>query len=115
MLEADKIIRKLKKDREDSISAVMAETEAALAELRDKAASWQRDLQQQREKRRLACITRMIELEDRKDAIEDEMGSISEKAHATVKELEAMMMAGYEGRAKDATLALDKLTRKEES
>ncbi|PTB62943.1 hypothetical protein BBK36DRAFT_8042 [Trichoderma citrinoviride] len=115
MLEADKIIRKLKKEREDNIGAVMAESNAALTELREKAASWQRDLQQQRQKRRLDCITRLIELEDRKGAIEDKMGSISAKAHATVEELEAMLMAGYEGREKDAAIALERIAGKRES
>jgi hypothetical protein len=65
-----------------------------------------------REKRRLDCLTELLEIADRKAAIEDKMGSISAKAHAEAQELEAMMMAGYEGRAKDATLALDKMTGK---
>lgn len=67
-----------------------------------------------REKRRLDCITRLIELEDRKGMIEEKMGNISAKAHATVDELEAMMLAGYEGREKDATLALEKMAGKRE-
>ncbi|ETS06241.1 hypothetical protein M419DRAFT_4529 [Trichoderma reesei RUT C-30] len=112
MLEADKMIRKLKKDREDNIRVVMTATQAALAEFNERLASRQREFQQQREKRRLDCLTELLEIADRKAAIEDKMGSISAKAHAEAQELEAMMMAGYEGRAKDATLALDKMTGK---
>ncbi|KAL6855843.1 hypothetical protein J3F83DRAFT_753706 [Trichoderma novae-zelandiae] len=114
-LEAEKLIRKLKKEREENIRAVMAETDAALTELREKAVSWQHDLQQRREKRRLECITQLVELEDRKGMIEDKMGNISAKAHAIVDELEAMIMAGYEGRERDATLALDKVAGKRAS
>ncbi|EGR52162.1 uncharacterized protein TRIREDRAFT_102454, partial [Trichoderma reesei QM6a] len=104
--------KQLKKDREDNIRVVMTATQAALAEFNERLASRQREFQQQREKRRLDCLTELLEIADRKAAIEDKMGSISAKAHAEAQELEAMMMAGYEGRAKDATLALDKMTGK---
>ncbi|KAL6891133.1 hypothetical protein HDV57DRAFT_484606 [Trichoderma longibrachiatum] len=115
VLEAEKLLRKIKKDRIDGIRAVMADAEAALAEVRERVTSWQLELQQQREKRRLDCVTKLIELEDRKDEIENKMGDIGAKAHAMVEDLEAMMMAGYEGREKDATLALEKMTLNRES
>ncbi|KAL7816814.1 hypothetical protein V8C44DRAFT_355848 [Trichoderma aethiopicum] len=115
VLEAEKVLRKIKKDRVDGIRAVMADAEAALAEVRERVATWQLELQQQREKRLLDCVTRLIEIEDRKYEIENKMGDIGAKAHAMVEELEAMMMAGYEGREKDATLALEKMTLNRES
>lgn len=55
------------------------------------------------------CLTEIIQLTERRENIEVKMVEIITKAHATVEELEAMMMAGYAGREKDAASALKKV------
>lgn len=47
---------------------------------------------------------------ERREAIEAKMADVVAKADVKVEELEAMMMAGYAGRQKDAAIALDKVT-----
>lgn len=59
--------------------------------------------------RMLRCLTEIIELGERREAIEVKMADIVAKANARVEELEAMMMAGYAGRERDAAAALEKV------
>lgn len=57
----------------------------------------------------LQCLAEIIELTERREAIEVKMADVVAKADAKVEELEAMMMAGYAGREKDAAAALEKV------
>lgn len=115
----------LKKERDENIKALVAESHAALAELQAKAIAWHEDMQRQRlgdtrlcpllvltcccrADRRLHCLSEMIRLTERREAIEVRMTEAVSKARATVEELEAMMMVGYTGRERDASLALER-------
>ncbi|KAL7946445.1 hypothetical protein V8C42DRAFT_344288 [Trichoderma barbatum] len=109
-LEAQRQALGLQKKRNEDVKAVVAESDAALAELRAKATAWHEDLQRQRAERRVQCLTEIIKMSERREAIEVKMASIVAKAHARMEELEAMMMAGYAGREKDAAAALEKVT-----
>jgi hypothetical protein len=57
----------------------------------------------------LQCLTEIIDLTERREAIEVKMADVVAKADARVEELEAMTMAGYAGREKDAAIALEKV------
>ncbi|KAL7932780.1 hypothetical protein V8C35DRAFT_306767 [Trichoderma chlorosporum] len=108
-LEVHQQIHKLKKERDENTKAVCAESGAALAEIQVRARAWLEDLQRQRSQRMLQCLTQIIELTERREAIEVKMVDIVTKANARMEELEAMMMAGYAGREKDAAAALEKV------
>ncbi|KAL7799352.1 hypothetical protein V8C43DRAFT_328033 [Trichoderma afarasin] len=108
-LEVHQQIYKLKKDRDESSRAVSEKYGAALAEIQARASAWLEDLQRRRTQRILQCLTEIIELTERREAIEVKMADVVAKADAKVEELEAMMMAGYAGREKDAAIALEKV------
>ncbi|KAL7787525.1 hypothetical protein V8C37DRAFT_390187 [Trichoderma ceciliae] len=108
-LEAQRRILKLKKERDENIKAVAAESEAALAELRAKVIAWHEDLQRQRAERRQHCLTEIIQHLERRESMEDKMVAIVNEARATVVDLEAMMLAGYQGREKDVASAMEKV------
>ncbi|KAL7902128.1 hypothetical protein HDV64DRAFT_286986 [Trichoderma sp. TUCIM 5745] len=108
-LEAQARFLRLKKDRDESIKAVTADFDAALAELRAKVIAWQEDLQRQRKERRQYCQAELTRLIDRRESIEVQMVGIVTNAQRMVGELEDMMLAGYEGREKEAEKAVEKL------
>ncbi|OPB42060.1 hypothetical protein A0O28_0031770 [Trichoderma guizhouense] len=108
-LEVHQQIYKLKKDRDESSRAVSEKYGTALAEIQARASTWLEDLQRRRTQRMLQCLTEIIELTERREAIEVKMADVVAKADVKVEELEAMMMAGYAGREKDAAIALEKV------
>ncbi|PKK51352.1 hypothetical protein CI102_3304 [Trichoderma harzianum] len=108
-LEVHQHIYQLKKDRDESSRAVSEKYGAALAEIQARASAWLEDLQRRRTQRMLQCLTEIIDLTERREAIEVKMADVVAKADARVEELEAMTMAGYAGREKDAAIALEKV------
>ncbi|PNP53802.1 hypothetical protein THARTR1_05926 [Trichoderma harzianum] len=108
-LEVHQQIYKLKKDRDESSKAVSERYGVALAEIEARASAWLEDLQHRRTQRMLQCLTEIVDLTERREAIEVKMADIVAKADGRVEELEAMMMAGYAGREKDAAAALEKV------
>ncbi|KAL7913172.1 hypothetical protein GGI35DRAFT_279537 [Trichoderma velutinum] len=108
-LELHQQIHKLKKNRDESSRAVSEKYDVALTEIQARASAWLEDLQHRRTQRMLQCLMEIIELTERREAIEVKMADVVAEANAKVEELEAMMMAGYAGREKDAAIALEKV------
>ncbi|KAL6797905.1 hypothetical protein GGI42DRAFT_89754 [Trichoderma sp. SZMC 28013] len=64
---------KLKKDRDESSRAVSEKCDVALAEIQARASAWLEDLQRRRTQRMLQCLTEIIDLTERREAIEVKM------------------------------------------
>ncbi|KAK5990718.1 hypothetical protein PT974_08987 [Cladobotryum mycophilum] len=108
-LQAQKRILQLKRERDERIQAVVEKTDAAMADLRSRIMEQHEQNQRQIAKQRAQSVMNIVELVERREDIEVEMADTVVKTHAIVRELEEMMLTGYDGRLADAKASKDRL------
>ncbi|CAH0049561.1 unnamed protein product [Clonostachys solani] len=96
-------IQKLRKERDQQMAAVITDAENALKEIKARAAAVHAKQLQEKVKFKSQCVNNICQSLERRQAIEAQMVELIADTHAKVREVEDVIMAGYEGRELEAS------------
>lgn len=115
----------MRKERDERLATIAAESDAAFQDLRNKVVAhfeerrWQRYahstvrheflwlMAMDRARSQAKHIAELLEAVERKRDIEAQMVNVVSNLHAAMREVEAIMLAGYEGREKEVNSLMD--------
>ncbi|KFH47278.1 hypothetical protein ACRE_019270 [Hapsidospora chrysogenum ATCC 11550] len=107
IMEAQRITQRLKKQKEDRLKAVVADSRKAVEDLRFRVEKHYEQQRQQSTAARAKHITTLVENMEKRSKIEAEMMEILGGMSARMKEVEDMILAGYDGRLEEVMSVLD--------
>ncbi|KID90102.1 T-complex protein 1 [Metarhizium guizhouense ARSEF 977] len=90
----------------------MAEAEKALASVKKRAVTYQEEKRRKSAAKLAQQLKTVIELVEKRKQIENKMLQVVADVHASMQEVEEMMLAGYKGRHKEAKQTLNALGAK---
>ncbi|KIE03206.1 T-complex protein 1, partial [Metarhizium majus ARSEF 297] len=111
-MKAPQRIYQLKQERDERARAIMAEAEKALASVKKRAVTYQEEKRRKSATKLAQQLKKVIELVEKRKQIEDKMLQVVADVHASMQEVEEMMLAGYKGRHKEAKQTLNALGAK---
>ncbi|VUC27073.1 unnamed protein product [Clonostachys rosea] len=101
--QAQKKIYELRKERDKRMAAVIIDAENALKEVKTRAVAVHAAQLQGKAKFKSQCVNNICRSLERRQAIEAQMVELIADTHTKMKEVEDVIMAGYEGREKEAS------------
>ncbi|CAH0026593.1 unnamed protein product [Clonostachys rhizophaga] len=101
-------IQKLRKERDQQMAAVIIDAENALKEIKARAVAVHAEQLRAKLKFKSQCVNNICQSLERRQAIEAQMVGLVKDTHAKIKEVEDVIMAGYEGRELEASATSSK-------
>ncbi|CAG9971507.1 unnamed protein product [Clonostachys byssicola] len=96
-------IQKLRKERDQQMAAVITDAENALKGVKARAVAVHAEQLRGKLKFKSQCVNNIAQSLERRQAIEAQMVELVADTHAKMREVEDVIMAGYEGREREAS------------
>ncbi|KOS16869.1 hypothetical protein ESCO_004672 [Escovopsis weberi] len=108
--QAQKRILQLKRERDESVQAAVAEANALMEDLKSRVEAHVRDQQSQRASQQAQRVAQIMDLVEKRQDMELRMGEAVRRMHGQMSELADLMAVAYEGRLRDARSARSRPT-----